>query len=126
MDMPTSAPDTLDLRDFGAVEVREAELQGYSATFLHLKERMDMTPMLRGLPGDICPCPHWGIVTDGAMTVRYADHEERVTSGSVFYMPPGHVPVYDEGTRLIFFSPSDEMRKVNDVIEANAQALRPA
>ena len=121
--MVTSTPDTLELQDFGPVEVRETELDGYSATFLHIKAPVDMTRMLKGLPGDVCTCPHWGIVTDGAMTVRYADHEEVVRTGDVFYMVPNHVPVYDVGTRLIFFSPTEEMRKVNDVIESNARAL---
>ena len=122
----TSTPDTLELRDFGVVEVRETELDGYSVSFLHIKHAVDMAQMLRGLPGDICHCPHWGIVTDGRMTVRYADHEEIVDAGDVFYMVPGHVPVYEVGTRLIFFSPTEEMRQVNEVIEANARALQGA
>src|SRR5437868_14733729 len=124
--MATSTPDTLELQDFGLVEVRETELDGYTVSFLHIKATVDMTRMLRGLPDDICSCAHWGIVTDGAMTVRYADHEERVGAGNVFYLAPGHVPVYDVGTRLIFFSPTEEMRQVNDVIEANARALQGA
>jgi hypothetical protein len=124
--MGTLTPDTLELQDFGPVEVREADLDGYSVTFLHIKAPVDMTQMLTGLPGDRCPCPHWGIVTDGAMTVRYADHEESVRAGDVFYMVPGHVPVYDVGTRLIFFSPTEDMQRVNEVIEANARALQGA
>lgn len=124
--MAVSTLDTLGLQDFGVVEVRETELDGYAVTFLHIKQAVDMTQMLRGLPGDLCTCPHWGIVTDGRMTVRYPDHEETVDTGDVFYMAPGHVPVYDVGTRLIFFSPSGEMRKVNEVIEANARAFQGA
>jgi hypothetical protein len=124
--MATLTPDTLELRDFGVVEVREAELDGYAVTFLHIKQQVDMTQMLRGLPGDVCTCPHWGIVTDGRMTVRYPDHEENLNTGDVFYMAPGHVPVYDVGTRLIFFSPTGEMHRVNAVIEANARAFLSA
>jgi hypothetical protein len=121
--MATITPDTVELQDFGPVDVREAELDGYSVSFLHIKHDVDMTLMLRGLPDDICHCPHWGIVTDGQMTVRYPDHEELVRTGDVFYMPPGHVPVYEVGTRLILFSPTDEMKLVNEVIERNARAL---
>jgi hypothetical protein len=121
--MATTTPDTLELRDFGPVEVREAELDGYVVSFLHIKQPVDMTQMLRGLPGDICTCPHWGIVTDGRMTVRYADHEEVVDAGDVFYMVPGHVPVYEVGTRIILFSPSEQMKLVDEAIERNARAL---
>jgi hypothetical protein len=124
--MATITPDSVELQDFGQVEVREAELDGYSVSFLHVKEPVDMTLMLRGLPDDICPCPHWGIVTDGQMTVRYLDHEEVVRAGDVFYMAPGHVPTYDVGTRLILFSPTDEMTLVNETIERNIRALQGA
>jgi glyoxylase-like metal-dependent hydrolase (beta-lactamase superfamily II) len=121
--MATLTPDSVELQDFGQVEVREAELDGYSVSFLHVKQPVDMARMLHGLPGDQCTCPHWGIVTDGHMTVRYPDHEEVVHAGDVFYMVPGHIPEYEVGTRLIFFSPTDEMEKVNEVIMRNAQTL---
>jgi hypothetical protein len=121
--MATMTPDTLELQDFGVVEVREAELDGYTVTVLHVKQPVDMALMLRGLPGDVCGCPHWGIVTEGQMTVRYAEHEEVVRVGDVFYMAPGHVPVYDVGMRLIFFSPTEEMKAVDEAIQRNARAL---
>jgi hypothetical protein len=124
--MAATTPDAIELQDFGPVEVRETDLDGYSVSFLHIKAPVDMAVMLKGLPGDVCHCPHWGIVTDGAMTVRYADHDETVNAGDVFHMLPGHVPVYDVGTRVILFSPTDVMREVNDVIEANARALMGA
>ena len=121
--MPVTTPDTVERQDFGPVEVGHADLDGYSVNFLHFKAPVDMTQMLRGLPGDICHCPHWGIVTDGQMIVRYADHEEVVAAGDVFYMVPGHVPEYEPGTRLIQFSPTEEMKVVDEVIERNARAL---
>lgn len=122
--MATTAPDTVERVDYGPVEVGTAELDGYSATFLHIVTDIDMTAMLRGLPGDVCTCPHWGIVTEGAMQVRYADHEETVEAGDVFYMPPNHVPVYQPGTRLILFSPTEEMKQVDEAIMRNQQALQ--
>ncbi len=65
--MATTAPDTIERVNYGPVEVGEAELDGYSVSFLHVIGEVDMTAMLRGLPGDVCPCPHWGVVTDGEM-----------------------------------------------------------
>ena len=122
--MATTAPDTVERTNFGPIDVGEAELDGYSVSFLHIIGELDMTRMLRGLPGDVCTCPHWGIVTEGQMLVRYADHEEVVGAGDVFYMPPNHVPVYQPGTRLILFSPTEEMKPVNEAIMNNQRELQ--
>ena len=84
--MATTSPDTLQRQDFGPVEIREAELDGYTVSFLHVKQPVDMGQMLRGLPDDRCHCAHWGIVTDGGMTVHFADHDETLTTGDVFYL----------------------------------------
>lgn len=110
-------------KDLGPIEVGETDLDGYKVAFLHVKQRIDMSVMLRGLPDDRCPCPHWGVLTEGSMTVRYADHEEVVGAGDVFYMPPGHVPTYEPGTRLIQFSPSDELVAVDEAIQRNMSSL---
>ena len=74
--MARISPDGPELIDQGPVEVRTAELGGYTVDFLTVKQDIDMTLMLRGLPGDRCPCPHWGVVTRGSMSVRYGDHDE--------------------------------------------------
>ena len=120
------SPDALELMDQGPVELRDAELDGITLHVLRFKAPVDMSVMLRGLPGDVCHCPHWGIVTEGSMTVRYADHQEVVGTGEFFCMPPGHVPAYEVGTRLIQFSPADQMRIVDAVIERNMRALQGA
>ena len=48
----------------------------------------DDAELLKGLPSDRCPCPHWGYLLAGKLTVRYADHEELVQAGEVYYMAP--------------------------------------
>lgn len=122
--MPVSTPEKVERQSFGPVEVGSADLDGYTVDLLHFIAPVDMDVMLRGLPGDVCPCPHWGIVTEGRMTVRYADHQEVVSAGDVFFMAPGHVPEYEPGTRLIQFSPTDEVRVVTETIMRNQQALQ--
>lgn len=121
--MAVTTPDSVERHSVGPVEVGSVELDGFTVDLVHFVTPPDMKAMLRGLPGDVCPCPHWGIVTDGGMTVRYADHEELVRAGDVFYMPPGHVPEYLPGTRLIQFSPTAEVRVVTETIMRNQQAL---
>ena len=124
--MARIAPDGPELVDQGPVETRTAELDGYTVDFLTVKQDIDMTGMLRGLPDDRCQCPHWGVVTSGSMSVDYADHRETARTGDVFYMPPGHVPTFETGTQLIMFSPTDQVRATDEAIQRNLQALQGA
>ena len=101
-----SAPDVID---YGPAEDRGARLDGYAVIFTSIREDWDLTPVLKGLPGDSCPCPHWGYVTAGRLTVRYGDREEVLEAGDAFYMPPGHVPAAVAGTELVMFSPQAEL-----------------
>lgn len=66
---------------------------------------LDTAPLLEGLPGDACHCPHWGYVFKKRFVVRYADSEETVESGDAFSMAPGHVPVFVEDTDIIRAQP---------------------
>jgi hypothetical protein len=54
-----------DVTDYGPAEDRGAQLDGYAVIFTSIREDWDLTPLLKGLPGDSCPCPHWGYVTAG-------------------------------------------------------------
>ena len=78
--------------DYGPAEDRTEEFGGYTMNFVSIRQPMDLAPLLKGLPGDSCQCPHWGYLFKGRLTVRYADHEEAIEAGDAFYMPPGHVP----------------------------------
>jgi len=73
----------------------------------------DATPLLVGMPGDLCPCPHWGTVLRGSIHVRYADgSHETVRAGDVYYWPPQHTVWVDEDYEAIEFSPSQAMREL--------------
>ncbi len=60
------------------------------------------------------------------MTARYADRDEVFEAGDAFYTPPGHVPVTNEpGTEFVSFSPSEELRTAEAVIEEESmQAMQ--
>lgn len=123
--MANATPGKTEIVDHGIVEVGTAELGGYTVDFLTIKRPIDMSQMLKGLPGDACQCPHWGVVITGGMTVRYADgQEDTVGTGDAFYMPPGHVPAYEVGTRLTQFSPTQELKATDEAIRRNMQALQ--
>ena len=115
-----SAPEFVD---YGMVEDRTDHFDEYTVSFTSIKEDSDLTPMLKGLPGDSCQCPHWGYLTAGQLTVRYADHEEVIEPGDAFYMPPGHVPAAKAGSEFVMFSPTDELAVSEAAIKANMEQM---
>ena len=111
--------------DHGPVVERSEELGGYTVNFLTFREDIDQTPLLKGLPEDRCPSPHWGYVTKGRLTFRFADREEVFEAGDAFYLPPGHIGVGNEpGTEYVQFSPTEDLRQVSEVIMSNMQAAQ--
>ena len=62
------------------IETRGITCGDVTIRHIDLPAGIDFTPLLRGLPGDLCDCPHWGQVTVGSITVRYADGTEETTA----------------------------------------------
>jgi hypothetical protein len=88
-----------------------------SGEYFSLGAGTDITPLLHGLEGDLCQCPHWGYVLEGAATTTNAAGEQETASkGDLFYWPPGHTVKSDEKTELILFSPQKEHSHVIDHI----------
>jgi hypothetical protein len=111
--------------DHGPVVEHSEELDGYTTSFLTFRQDLDQTPLLKGMPDDRCQCPHWGYVFKGKLTFRFADHDEVFEAGDAFYLPPGHIGVQnDPDTEYLQFSPSDELRKVSEVIMKNMQEMQ--
>jgi hypothetical protein len=94
------------LVDAPGVLVHYASWGGMACTYYEVGAGTDMAPTLKGLPGDACPCPHWGYLLRGAVRVRYTDgRDEVMRAGEMFYLPPGHVPVFEEDTAFVEVSP---------------------
>lgn len=109
---PESFPDAL-MKD----GIRFQGFDGGELNIAHinLPAGADATPLLQGLPGDMCQCPHWGLVLKGSIHVRYADGgEETVRAGEAYYWPAGHTVRVDEDYASLEFSPKDQMREVID------------
>jgi hypothetical protein len=84
----------------------------------------DFRPLLKGLPGDECRCPHWGYVLAGSIRLRYSDGTEEVNrAGDVYHWPGGHTGWTDEGVTFLEFSPAAELRPI---LEHLAAQLAPA
>jgi hypothetical protein len=110
------------VKDFGVAEDRSTDVDGYTINFVSIKQSHDLAPLLAGLPGGNCSCPHWGYVLKGRVIVRYDDHEEVLEAGDAFYMAPGHAPEAEAGTELVQFSPADELAAVE---AAMMKAMQP-
>jgi hypothetical protein len=108
----------------GPVEEWSEEVDGYAVNFVSFGVDIDSTPLLKGLPDDRCPCPHWGYVFKGRVTYRFADHEEVHEAGDAFYVAGGHLQFADAGTEYLQFSPAEELRTVSETIERNMQAMQ--
>ena len=90
---------------------------GMTIAFNEIPAGTDFSPLLQGLKNDSCHCPHWGYVVDGEMLVKYDDGtEERLTTGDVFYLPPGHTALVEKDLKLLDFSPEKELKEVMDHI----------
>jgi hypothetical protein len=106
------------------VIIQEAEWADIHVGFETYNEEFDLAPLLKGLPDDMCQCPHNGYVLKGRMRVAYADREEVVEAGDAYYLAPGHAPFMEAGTEIVEFSPKDEYRKTMEVAERNFTAVR--
>jgi hypothetical protein len=123
--MPKASKESFtEIKDFGVAEDRTGYLDGYTVNFVSIRQDHDLAPMLSGLPGGRCQCPHWGYVVTGRMIVRYADREEAYEAGDAFYMPPGHTPAAEAGSEIIQFSPSDQLQEVEAAIMRHMQQMQ--
>ncbi len=108
----------------GEAVSRQAEWGGMNIALESGPVGFDPSPLLKGLPDDRCQCPHWGYVIQGKMKVTYADHEEILSTGDVYYMRPGHIALILEGGEVVEFSPSEEYHKMAEVAMANMAKLQ--
>jgi hypothetical protein len=125
--MPKVSKDSAaHVDDHGMVEDRHEDVNGYTVNFVSFRTAVDASPLLKGLPDDRCPCPHWGYVLKGRLTYRFSDHDETFSAGDAFYLPAGHVPLAEAGSEILQFSPAAELREVDAVMMRNVQALQQA
>jgi hypothetical protein len=102
IDARVSKQSAAQVEDQGPVEARSEDVDGYTIDLMLFRQDIDSAPLLKGLPGDRYPCPHWGYVLKGRLTYRYADSE--------------HVQ----------FSPRDELSAVSTAIRTNMREMQGA
>ena len=99
------------------IETRGVTCGDLMIRHIDLPAGVDFTPLLKGLPDDLCQCPHWGHVIEGSITVRYIDGTEETTrAGEVYYWPGGHTGGTDAGVPFLEFRPTHAIVPVPDHI----------
>lgn len=86
-----------------------------SGEYFSLGAGTDISPLLKGLKGDMCQAPHWGYLLQGEVTVTYANGtNEVINGGDLFYWPPGHTVKVGKDAEVVLFSPQHEHSEVID------------
>ncbi len=121
--MPKISKETApNVEDFGPAIDRGGHLDDYTVDFITVRQGHSLAPLLKGLPGDSCQCPHWGYMVAGKITVSYPDREEVYETGDAYYMAPGHVPAAETGSEFIQFSPKEQLAETMAAIKVNMSA----
>ena len=110
----------------GGVVIREAEWGDWNVSLESFPAGSDNAPLLKGLPDDLCQCPHIGDLVKGRGRGRYADHEEIINAGDAYYVPSGHSVLWEEDSEVVEFSPKGEYQKTLEVIGRNLAAMQHA
>jgi len=114
-------PKTVDVDE---LTIREADWADMHVSLIVCHKTLDISPLLKGLPDDLCQCPHWGMILKGRKRVKYRGREEVLNAGDAYYMPAGHSTVTDPGTEWIEFSPIMELKKTNEAVQRNLANLQ--
>ena len=94
------------VEDYGEGFVgRQIEWGGMIVSYEVFPAGVDATPLFKGLPDDMCQSPHWGYILKGRVRVRKPSGDEVLREGDVYYLAPGHIPVFEEDTEILEFSP---------------------
>ena len=94
------------------VEFRTERVGGMSVAWVRLPAGADLRPGLAGLPGDLCPCPHWGYMISGRLAMHGKDGVTTYEAGQAFYWAAGHAPEALTDCEYVDFSPSEELEAV--------------
>lgn len=106
------------IADGPSFSLRHVEWSGMTIAYEQATDAVDPAPLFAALPDGRCQCPHWGYVLEGEITLRYADHDEVVRAGEVYYAAPGHIPLVERSAAIIELSPTEQLHATLEVVQA--------
>jgi len=124
MDMRCQMKNLPLVEDYGEdFRGRQIEWGGMIVSYETFPKGIDATPLFKGLPGDMCQSSHWGYIFKGRMRVKRPDGDEVLQTGDVYYLEPGHIPVFEKDTEVLEFSPTAEYKKTVEIVARNMAAM---
>jgi hypothetical protein len=94
------------------VEVRTKQVGDMTIGWVRLAKGVDLSEATKGLPDDLCPCPHWGYVIAGKVRMKMKNGTSDYAAGEAFYWGPGHAPQALEDSEYVDFSPTADFERV--------------
>jgi hypothetical protein len=82
-----------------------------------------------GMPGGVCPCPHYGYIFSGSLRATYPGSDmpdEVATAGEAYFFPAGHVLIYEEATTAFELNPAFALKQCMETIEVAIKRMREA
>lgn len=104
----------------GGDAFRSAQWGDMEVGFTHA-EPMDCTELYEGLPGGVCPCPHYGYIFEGAIRARWPGTDlpdEVAVAGEAYFFPAGHVLIYEQRTVALELNPAYALNQMMSGIHA--------
>ena len=118
----TSETMSVAMEGDDGLEIRLAEAGEMTVGIFRLPAGTDLRPLLRGLEGDACQCPHWGYMLKGTVRMHTPAGPKDYTAGEAFYWAPGHAPEALVDAEYVDFSPTEELRAVLEHVSRQAAA----
>jgi hypothetical protein len=96
--------------------------------FTNISGPLDCTELYQvgGMPGGVCPCPHYGYIFSGTIRAVYPnsdDADEVATAGEVYFFPAGHILVYEEATSALELNPAFALQQCMDAMQRAAERM---
>lgn len=104
----------------GDAQISAAEAGEMTIAFYRLPAGADARPLLQGLPGSSCQCPHWGYVISGTLRIHTPAGRHDIHAGQAFHVEPGHAPEALEETQMFEVSPTPQSREVWEYLQSLA------
>ncbi|HEX5799667.1 MAG TPA: hypothetical protein VFY02_06130 [Gaiellaceae bacterium] len=94
------------------LEIRLEQAGEMTVGFFRLPSGTDLRPLLHGLEGDLCQCPHWGYILKGTLRMHTPTGPKEYRAGEAVYWAPGHAPEALDDVEYVDFSPTEELTAV--------------
>jgi hypothetical protein len=124
--MPVSKPSDLPKGGGGrwplcGVGFRSAHWGDMEVGFTTVAQAADVSAGYAGLPGGVCPCPHYGYVFSGRLRCVYPGSDlpdEVAEAGDVYFFRSGHHLIYETPSEVLELNPAAALQQVMDHVEA--------